>query len=69
MDAVLTKALATVDDAAREKLLAEASEIGIGDLGIIPLHYQINAWGMKKGLTYTARTDEYTLAHEVKPAK
>jgi peptide/nickel transport system substrate-binding protein len=69
MDAVLEKALATVDDAAREKLLAEASEIGIGDLGIIPLHYQINSWAMKKGLTYAARTDEYTLAHEVKPAK
>jgi len=69
MDAVLDKALMTVDDKAREKLLAEASEIGIGDLGIIPLHYQINAWAMKKGLAYVARTDEYTLAHEVKPAK
>lgn len=68
MDEVLTKALATVDDAAREKLLAEASEIGIGDLGIIPLHYQVNSWAMKKGLTYKPRTDEYTLAQEVKPA-
>jgi len=69
MDEVLTRALSTVDDAAREKLLAEASEIGIGDLGIIPLHYQVNSWAMKKGLTYTPRTDEYTLAQEVKPAK
>ncbi|MBL8705136.1 MAG: ABC transporter substrate-binding protein [Rhodospirillales bacterium] len=68
MDEVLTKALATVDDAAREKLLAEASEIGVGDLGIIPLHYQVNSWAMKKGLTYKPRTDEYTLAQEVKPA-
>jgi peptide/nickel transport system substrate-binding protein len=69
MDAVLEKALMTVDDKAREKLLAEACEISIGDLGIIPLHYQINAWAMKKGLSYAARTDEYTLAQEVKPAK
>ena len=69
MDTVLEKALMTVDDKAREKLLAEASEIGIGDLGIIPLHYQINTWAMKKGLTYPARTDEYTLAQEVKPTK
>jgi peptide/nickel transport system substrate-binding protein len=69
MDEVLTRALATVDDAQREKLLAEASEIGIGDLGIIPLHYQVNSWAMKKGLTYKARTDEYTLAHEVMPAR
>ena len=69
MDAVLDKALMTVDDKARQALLAEASEIGIGDLGIIPIHYQINTWATKKGLTYLARTDENTLAHEVKPAK
>jgi peptide/nickel transport system substrate-binding protein len=69
MDAVLDKALMTVDDKARQALLAEASEIGIGDLGIIPIHYQINTWATKKGLTYLARTDENTLAQEVKLSK
>ncbi len=63
MDAVMEEALATVDDAKRAKLLARATEIGVGeDLGIIPLHYQVNTWAAKKGLKYKARTDERTLA-------
>ncbi len=63
MDAVLEEALASVDDDKRAKLLAKATEIGVGeDVGIIPLHYQVNTWAAKKGLTYVARTDERTLA-------
>jgi peptide/nickel transport system substrate-binding protein len=68
MDAVLAEALATVDDAKREKLLQQASEIAINDLGIIPLHYQVNSWATRKGIMYVPRTDENTLAHEFKPA-
>ena len=61
MDALLVKALSTVDDAARAKLLAKATEIGIGeDQGIIPLHYQVNTWATRKGLKYNARADEST---------
>ncbi len=62
MDAVLTEALATVDDAKRAQLLALATEIGIGeDQGIIPLHYQVNTWATRKGLKYNARADERTV--------
>ncbi len=67
MDAVLEQALATVDDSKREKLLQQATELAIGDLGIIPLHHQANLWGTRKGITYTPRTDERTLAHEFRP--
>ena len=69
MDALLEQALATVDDPKREKLLQQATEIGIGDLGIITLHHQVNLWGTRKGLTYTPRTDERTLAHEFRPVQ
>lgn len=69
MDAVLSRAMATVDDAKRDKLLQEASEIAIGDYGIIPLHYQINYWATRKGFNYTARVDERTLAQSLLPAK
>ena len=49
MDAVLEEALASVDDDKRAKLLAKATEIGVGeDVGIIPLHYQVNTWAAKK---------------------
>ena len=52
-----------MDDEKREALLQKATEIGIGqDLGIIPLHYQVNTWGTRKGLRYIPRTDEGTLA-------
>lgn len=61
-DALLTTALSTVDDAKRQDLLAEATEMAIEDVAIIPTHYQVSTWGTKKGLKYVARTDEYTLA-------
>lgn len=67
MDAVLAQALATVDDARREKLLREATELAIGDLGIIPLYHQVNIWAARKGIAYLPRTDERTYAQEFKP--
>ena len=67
VDALTVKALATRDDKAREKLLQEATAIAINDLGIIPIHHQINTWATKKGIVYVPRTDEYTLAFHFKP--
>jgi peptide/nickel transport system substrate-binding protein len=68
LDTILREALATVDDEKREKLLQDASEIAMREVGLIPLHYQVNIWGMRRGLAYTARTDEYTLAQYIRPA-
>lgn len=68
MDEILAKALATVADPARAKLLAEATEVAIADQGVIPLYYQINIWGLRKGLAFEPRADEYTLAHSVRSA-
>ncbi|MEM9028496.1 MAG: ABC transporter substrate-binding protein [Pseudomonadota bacterium] len=62
VDKLLEEALSTVDDAKRQDLLAKATEVAIKDGGIIPLHYQVNTWGAKKGLSYRARTDERTVA-------
>ncbi len=66
MDAVLDQALVTVDDSKREKLLQQATEIAMKDQGLVPLHYQVNIWATRKGYTYTARTDEFTLAQNVR---
>jgi peptide/nickel transport system substrate-binding protein len=62
VDRLTEEALATVDDAKREAGLAKATEVAINDLGIIPLHYQVNVWAARKGLKYRARTDERTVA-------
>jgi len=68
VDALLGEALATIDDEMRERLLQEASEVAIEDAAIIPLHFQVNVWGLRRGLSYEARADEYTFAHLVRPA-
>jgi peptide/nickel transport system substrate-binding protein len=36
---------------------------------VIPLHYEVSTWGVKKGLAYKARVDQLTLAYEVRPGK
>jgi peptide/nickel transport system substrate-binding protein len=69
MDAALEEALRSVDREKHKNLLIKATEIAIRELGIIPLHYQVSIWAMQKGLTYTARTDAYTLAADVHKVK
>jgi peptide/nickel transport system substrate-binding protein len=69
LDAALEEALVTVDRKKHGALLIKATEIGMAELGIIPLHFQVTIWGMKKGLSYTARTDAYTLAAEIHSTK
>ena len=69
LDDLLEKALATVDDAKRELLLQQATEVGIGDVGIIPLHYEVTIWGMRSDLTFVGNTNQFTLAADVHPAK
>lgn len=65
-DETLAKALATVDDAGREKLLQKATEIAMSDVGLIPLHYEVSTWATRKGLSYVGRSDQGTLATYVK---
>jgi peptide/nickel transport system substrate-binding protein len=69
LDAALGAALATIDEPKREALLREATEIGIGDLAIVPIQFQVAIWGLRKGLDYTPRSDGLTLARDVTPAK
>jgi peptide/nickel transport system substrate-binding protein len=69
MDAKLEEALRTVDDAKREALIAEASQIVMADHGLLPLHFEVSVWAMKKGLTYEGRADQITIAQNVHPVK
>ncbi|MBP0492477.1 ABC transporter substrate-binding protein [Roseomonas indoligenes] len=67
-DQVLEQAMATNDDAAREKLMQDATKIAAADVAWIPLHVQKNIWAMRQGYTHTPRADEMTLAMDVRPA-
>lgn len=65
-DRLLIQAMRTPQDAAREELLGRATRIAMADHAIIPLHHQVHLWGMRADLTHTPRTDEYTLAQDVR---
>jgi peptide/nickel transport system substrate-binding protein len=41
----------------------------MNDVGVIPTHFQVNTWAARKGITYTARTDERTHAFAFVPGK
>jgi peptide/nickel transport system substrate-binding protein len=62
LDALTVKATSTVDDAAREKLLIEATEKAMADLPLIPLLMLQNLWAVRKGIAFSPRSDERTLA-------
>jgi peptide/nickel transport system substrate-binding protein len=69
VDALTEDALQTVDDVKREAYLQRATELAIGDTGIVPLHFQVNLWATRDGITYVPRTDENTLAWKFIPTK
>lgn len=68
MDALVIEAMKTIDDAKRAELLKQAQTVVLDDHGILPLHYEVTAWAFKPEFDYTPRTDQYTLAYDVKPA-
>lgn len=65
LDDLLRQALVTMDKAQRERLLQEASRVAMTDYALLPLHYEMSLWGLRKGLTYTSRMDQATLAMQV----
>jgi peptide/nickel transport system substrate-binding protein len=69
LDAMVSTALTQVDDTKRGMLLAAASEKAVALLGLIPVHYEVSVWGMRKNISYKARADQYTLAQDIKLAK
>ena len=68
MDALLIEAMRTIDDGKRAELLKQAQTIVLDDHGILPLHFEVTAWAFKQDIDYKPRTDQYTLAFDVKPA-
>jgi len=65
LDDLIDQALATVDDAKRKELLHKASRRSVEKMGVIPIHYELSTWAMKKDLDYTPRMDETTIVSEI----
>jgi peptide/nickel transport system substrate-binding protein len=66
-DKQLTDALFTMDEKKREGMLQQAAETVMNDTGLIPIHFEVSTWATAKGFRYTPRTDQYTLATDLKP--
>jgi peptide/nickel transport system substrate-binding protein len=62
LDALVERAMATPEEAAREALLRQAVRLAAADVPIIPLIRPVAAWAARRGLRYEARSDERTLA-------
>lgn len=67
LDQLIARSLGTVDATKREALAREAAALAAAEVAFIPLHYQVVTWAMKRSLSYVARTDEFTFAHDFKP--
>lgn len=68
-DALLREALATVEDEKREALLREATQVAIEDVGIIPVFFLANSWATSPAITYSPRSDGWTLAVNAAPKR
>ena len=69
IDALSVRAKQTIDRDERLAMLEEATMIGMEDYAYIPLHFQVNKWAMRGGLEHSPRTNERTLATEIKRAE
>ena len=67
LDKLIDEAMSTMDDKKREGLIQQAAELAMGDTALIPIHYEVSTWATADGYRYTARTDQYTLAMDLKP--
>jgi peptide/nickel transport system substrate-binding protein len=70
LDAMLAKAAVTLDDSARNTLLAQAYEFAFDDqVAVIPMLFPTTTWAMRKGITYGGFLQETTVASRVHLAR
>ena len=67
MDALIEKAVATIDPAARETSYRQIIREVMPDEPVIPIHHQVNVFALRKGLVMRERMQEGVRAWEIKP--
>ena len=67
-DSLLREAAEMESGPALDRQLQQAAAVGFADLGIVPLYHQVASWAGRRGLAFTPRRDERTLAQNVRPA-
>lgn len=69
LDRLLATADATMDDAQRERLVAQATTLAMEDVALMPIFFWKASWGLRRGLTMTPRGDQYTYATDIRAAR
>jgi peptide/nickel transport system substrate-binding protein len=69
LDELIHAALTAPDTARRHDAAQVAMAAAMKDYAALPTHYQLATWAMRPGLNYVGRIDEFTFAHQVKPAE
>ncbi|MBM3114898.1 ABC transporter substrate-binding protein [Jeongeupia naejangsanensis] len=67
VDQLVAASLASVEPQEREKLAEQAATQALKDYAVIPLYHQYASWGLKKGIKFTPRVDEFSFAWQFKP--
>jgi peptide/nickel transport system substrate-binding protein len=66
-DAPAVASLSTMDDAARTRLMQEASRVALAEMPVIPVHFESGVWAFRRGLTFAGRVDQTTPAADIRP--
>jgi peptide/nickel transport system substrate-binding protein len=69
VDALSRRARVTIDPAQRLPLLVQATEIGLRDHALIPIHFQVNNWAHRSSLRHQPRVNERTYAWDITRAQ
>ena len=65
VDSLSRRARVTIDSAQRLPLLVQATEVGLRDYALIPIHFQVNNWAHKATLQHKPRVNERTYAWDI----
>lgn len=65
VDVLSRRARETINPEQRLQFLQQATEIGLRDYALIPIHFQVNNWAMRGNLRHQARVNERTMAMDV----
>jgi peptide/nickel transport system substrate-binding protein len=66
-DELVERAMSTLDTPQRSAMLAEATELAMEDVALIPLFFAVSTWACRAELRYEASSNEYTGAMRARP--
>jgi peptide/nickel transport system substrate-binding protein len=69
VDEALARALKTMDEGERSRILREAAKTAANDGAVIPIHFQSTTWAARRGIEIEPRSDERSLAMSFRPAR